>query len=171
MDSEVPCITVVWKRYATSAQLRYVHEQLLCLLGGGGVAVLGDDTQLPTIHREDQRWIAENWWPRARSHKPPFRVPARKPAAMWQPSGGQPSARRAPARSAVQRVGGPVHRFEVAILPASFHPRDIPLNTGRNRAAARGLHWKLSWFSATNFHLVAHSARASLGGSIGQRAS
>ncbi len=67
MDSEVPCITVVWKRYATSAQLRYVHEQLLCLLGGGGVAVLGDDTQLPTIHREDQRWIAENWWPRARS--------------------------------------------------------------------------------------------------------
>jgi hypothetical protein len=66
LDVDVPCIAVTWKRYATSAQLRFVHESIIKLLWQHRVAkVLGDDTALPTIHREDQSWIAENWMPRA----------------------------------------------------------------------------------------------------------
>ncbi len=83
VDREVPCVSVVWKRYATSTQLRYVHEQLLAVLSGcGGMAVLGDDTSLPTIHAEDQRWIAEDWLPRARAAG--LRLIAnKKPQAHW----------------------------------------------------------------------------------------
>lgn len=66
VDDSVPCITVVWKRYATSVQLRFIHEILLVLLKQNGLsAVLGDDRSLPTIHAEDQRWIVEDWMPRA----------------------------------------------------------------------------------------------------------
>lgn len=68
VDQAVPCVKVVWKRYGTSAQLRFVHEHILHLLQTHRIkAVLGDDTDLPTIHAEDQRWIIENWLPRARS--------------------------------------------------------------------------------------------------------
>jgi hypothetical protein len=31
-DSEVPCLTVIWKRHATGAQLRFVSERLLELI-------------------------------------------------------------------------------------------------------------------------------------------
>lgn len=65
-DKDVPCIVVIWKDYATSAQLRYVHESILGLLVKHGVSkILGDDTALPTVHAENQVWIAEDWMPRA----------------------------------------------------------------------------------------------------------
>src|SRR5690242_14428246 len=65
-DADVPCITVVWKRPATSAQLRFVSERLLELIARHKVSkILGDDTALPLIEAEDQKWLVENWFPRA----------------------------------------------------------------------------------------------------------
>ena len=68
VDHSVPCISVVWKRYATSTQLRFVHEKIICLLAAHHVSsIIGDDTELPTIHLDDQQWIAQDWMPRAQS--------------------------------------------------------------------------------------------------------
>jgi hypothetical protein len=66
LDGNVPCITVAWKRYATSTQFRYVHESLIPLLSKYQVnKILYEDTALPTIHLEDQRWIIDDWLARA----------------------------------------------------------------------------------------------------------
>jgi len=66
LDEEIPAIVVIWKRYATSGQLRFIHESILELLKKHRLErILGDDTALPTIHHEDQSWIVEDWMPRA----------------------------------------------------------------------------------------------------------
>lgn len=66
LDAAVPCIFVVWQRYATSAQLRFVHERLLELLHREHLTkILGDDSSLAVIHVDDQVWICEDWLPRA----------------------------------------------------------------------------------------------------------
>ncbi len=66
LDETVPCIAVAWKRYATSTQFRYVHESIIPLLKRHQVhLILDDDTLLPTIHAEDQRWVINDWMPRA----------------------------------------------------------------------------------------------------------
>jgi len=65
-DAKIPGIVVVWKRHATSLQLRFVHEKLLELIAKHGAQkVLGDDTGLAIIHHRDQEWILEDWLPRA----------------------------------------------------------------------------------------------------------
>jgi hypothetical protein len=65
-DADVPCVTVIWKRPATSAQLRFVGERLLELIRKHKVAkILGDDTALALIEAEDQKWFAQSWFPRA----------------------------------------------------------------------------------------------------------
>jgi hypothetical protein len=65
-DDDVPCIFVNWKGYATSAQIRFVHECLVGLIGRHGVSkILGDDTALVSIDNEDQEWIIWDWIPRA----------------------------------------------------------------------------------------------------------
>lgn len=67
-NKDVKCIEVVWRRYATSPQFRYIHEIILCMLVRYNVSkILGDDTDLPIVHAEDQRWILEQWLPRARA--------------------------------------------------------------------------------------------------------
>jgi hypothetical protein len=66
LDQSVPCIAVIWKQYATSTQLRFIHEAILDLLQRHRITkILGDDSALPMIHAEDQSWITENWMPRA----------------------------------------------------------------------------------------------------------
>ena len=66
LDAAVPCILVTWQRYATSAQLRFVHERILQLLRRQGLRkILGDDSSLAVIHVDDQVWIREDWMPRA----------------------------------------------------------------------------------------------------------
>jgi hypothetical protein len=66
LDETIPGITVIWKRYATSAQFRFVHEAVIDMLTRHKVEkILGDDTELPTIYTEDQGWIVQNWMPRA----------------------------------------------------------------------------------------------------------
>jgi hypothetical protein len=65
-DADLPCLTVIWKRQASSAQLRCLHERLIELLREYKVnKLLGDDTALPSIDPEDQVWIAQDWLPRA----------------------------------------------------------------------------------------------------------
>jgi hypothetical protein len=66
LDSSLPCVRVVWKRYATSTQLRFIHEHILHILEQHRARkILADDTALPTIHAEDQAWIVQEWMPRA----------------------------------------------------------------------------------------------------------
>jgi hypothetical protein len=66
LDNTLPGVVVQWKGYATSTELRAVHERLLELIKKHRVSkVLGDDTSLVSIAAEDRRWILENWMPRA----------------------------------------------------------------------------------------------------------
>src|SRR5262249_8342635 len=65
-DANVPCISLLWRGYATSIQFRFIYESVLRLLEKEGVSkILGDYSALPTIHSEDQSWMAQNWMPRA----------------------------------------------------------------------------------------------------------
>lgn len=66
IDAAIPCIMLVWGRYATSAQFRFVHESALHLLRRNALQrILGDDTSLAVIGIDDQAWIREDWMPRA----------------------------------------------------------------------------------------------------------
>lgn len=68
LDAAIPCVVLVWGRYATSAQLRFVHESALDLLRRNALQkILGDDTALALIPVDDQAWIREEWMPRALS--------------------------------------------------------------------------------------------------------
>jgi predicted lipoprotein len=65
-DASVPCIAVQWRGYATSAQMRFVLENIICLLDRHKAhRILGDDTLLPLVHSADQQWIINDWYPRA----------------------------------------------------------------------------------------------------------
>jgi hypothetical protein len=65
-DPSVPCLMVRWRSYATSAQLRYIHECLVRLIKKHRVSkILGDDSDLVSIASIDQHWIAREWMPRA----------------------------------------------------------------------------------------------------------
>ncbi len=66
LERSVPCVFLTWRRYATSAQLRFIHEQVLQLLRREGLSkILGDASSLAVIHVDDQHWIREDWMPRA----------------------------------------------------------------------------------------------------------
>lgn len=65
-EPDVPCLLVQWKRYATTTQLRYIHECLIRLIKKHRVSkILGDDTDLVSIAAIDQHWIVHDWMPRA----------------------------------------------------------------------------------------------------------
>jgi hypothetical protein len=65
-DPDIPGIVVIWKRYVTSLQLRFVHEKVLEMIAEHGAhKILGDDTGLSVIHPRDQEWILNDWMPRA----------------------------------------------------------------------------------------------------------
>jgi len=67
-DETIRCITIVWRRYPTSVQLRFVHEAMIHMLAQYKAnKILGDDSDLPIVHAEDQRWISEDWLPRAKA--------------------------------------------------------------------------------------------------------
>jgi hypothetical protein len=60
------CIDVVWRMYATSLQLRFIHECMLGLIEAHhATRILGDDTALGIIHADDEAWLAGDWLPRA----------------------------------------------------------------------------------------------------------
>jgi hypothetical protein len=65
-DASIPCLLVRWKAYATSTQIRYIHECLIRLIKKHRVSrILGDDADLANISTVDQHWIVRNWVPRA----------------------------------------------------------------------------------------------------------
>ncbi len=67
-DESIPGLFVEWRNYATSIQLRFIHERILQLLEQHRVAkILADTSELPTVHAEDQKWIIEDWVPRAKA--------------------------------------------------------------------------------------------------------
>lgn len=50
VDETVPYTKVIWKRYATTTQLGFIHESILHLIQEHRVnEILGDDAALPTI--------------------------------------------------------------------------------------------------------------------------
>jgi hypothetical protein len=66
IDREIPCLFVDWRGYATSAQIRYVHESMILLFWRYGIGkVLVDNTNLRMFGAEDQAWAADDWLPRA----------------------------------------------------------------------------------------------------------
>jgi hypothetical protein len=66
-DETIRCVTIVWRKYATSAQLRFVHEAIIQMLAQYKAnKILGDDSDLPIVHAEDQKWITDDWLPRAK---------------------------------------------------------------------------------------------------------
>ncbi|WP_157995081.1 hypothetical protein [Peristeroidobacter soli] len=66
VDAGIPCVMLVWGRYATSSQLRFVHECALDLLRRHALhKILGDDSSLAVITVDDQGWLREDWFPRA----------------------------------------------------------------------------------------------------------
>ncbi|GFE80455.1 hypothetical protein GCM10011487_24550 [Steroidobacter agaridevorans] len=68
VDAAIPCVMLVWGRYATSAQLRFVQECALDLLRRNALhKILGDDSALAVIPADDQTWLREDWLPRALS--------------------------------------------------------------------------------------------------------
>jgi len=65
-DPSIPCLMVRWKSYATSSQIRYIHECLIRLIKEHRVSkILGDDSNLESIAAIDQQWIVRDWMPRA----------------------------------------------------------------------------------------------------------
>lgn len=65
-DSTLPGLIVQWRGYATSAQMRFVLENIIHMLEHHQASrILGDDTLLPLVHSTDQEWIINDWYPRA----------------------------------------------------------------------------------------------------------
>jgi hypothetical protein len=66
-DRTIRCVSIVWRRYATSAQYRFIHEIIIQMLKQYKAnKILADDSDLPVVHAEDQQWIIEYWMPRAK---------------------------------------------------------------------------------------------------------
>jgi hypothetical protein len=65
-DSDVPCVVMEAHGYATSQQFRDITENMLFLLKEKRVSkMLVDTTHLQIIGAEDQKWLNEDWLPRA----------------------------------------------------------------------------------------------------------
>jgi hypothetical protein len=65
-DAEVPCVTMIWKGYATSAAFREGNAQVLAEITSRKASkLLGDVTDFVLIGAEDQAWLNEVWIPRA----------------------------------------------------------------------------------------------------------
>ena len=65
-NKETPYITIQWHGYATSLQFREVHEKLVSLMLETNIyKVLADNTYLPQVDSIDEKWISDNWLPRA----------------------------------------------------------------------------------------------------------
>ncbi len=81
-DENIPGIFVEWRSYANSTQLRFIHERVLELLEQHHASkILGDVSRLLTVHADDQKWIIENWMPRAQAAG--LRAAAKRPTAYF----------------------------------------------------------------------------------------
>ena len=65
-DAEVPCVIMTWKGYATSPEFRDANERVLGeFKARNGSKMLCDVTNFVLIGSDDQRWLYEDWIPRA----------------------------------------------------------------------------------------------------------
>lgn len=65
-DAETPCIVMHWRGYATKAQFRAGNERVLeAIRTHRSDRLLGDIVDFVLIGAEDQRWLNDNWIPRA----------------------------------------------------------------------------------------------------------
>ncbi len=65
-DTEVPCVVMTWKGYATSAAFREGNAQVLDLIRQHHTSrLLGDIKEFVLIGAEDQAWLSQVWIPRA----------------------------------------------------------------------------------------------------------
>src|SRR3712207_1699913 len=65
-DSDVPCVIMTWRGYATSREFREANERILGVLSErGATKLLGDIKEFVLIGADDQHWLISNWIPRA----------------------------------------------------------------------------------------------------------
>ena len=65
-DTEVPCVVMIWKGYATSAAFKESNAQVLAKIAAHNAnKLLGDITDFVLISAEDQAWLNQVWIPRA----------------------------------------------------------------------------------------------------------
>jgi hypothetical protein len=64
-DVDVPCVSMTWKGYATSAQFRDASELVLReIQQRRGSKLLSDAKEFVLIGATDQNWLSTNWIPR-----------------------------------------------------------------------------------------------------------
>ena len=65
-DGDLPGVVMIWKGYATSKEFRAGNENVLDMVSTRtAMKLLGDVTDFKLIGGEDQRWLNDNWIPRA----------------------------------------------------------------------------------------------------------
>ena len=65
-DEDVPCVVMTWTEYRPGAAFRAANEAVLArILEERATRVLGDIEAVQITDDHDQRWLAEDWLPRA----------------------------------------------------------------------------------------------------------
>jgi hypothetical protein len=64
-DIDVPCVSMIWKGYATTAQFREANERVLQeIQQRRSSKLLSDAQEFVLIGATDQNWLSSNWIPR-----------------------------------------------------------------------------------------------------------
>jgi hypothetical protein len=65
-DADVPCVVMTWTGYAPGAPFRAANEAVLERIAKErATKILGDIEAVQITSAADQRWLAEDWLPRA----------------------------------------------------------------------------------------------------------
>ncbi|HEX8570776.1 MAG TPA: STAS/SEC14 domain-containing protein [Caulobacteraceae bacterium] len=65
-DADVPCVVMTWTGYTPGAPFRAANEQVLAaIVEQRASRILGDIEAVRISEPADQRWLAEDWLPRA----------------------------------------------------------------------------------------------------------
>ena len=65
-DAEVPCVVMTWTGYAPGAPFRAANEAVLArIVQERATRILGDIEAVQITDAADQRWLSEDWLPRA----------------------------------------------------------------------------------------------------------
>ena len=65
-DPAAGALTMHWRGYGSSEAFRRANERILeALISGGTERILGDIEGLGQVSPTDQRWLSEDWIPRA----------------------------------------------------------------------------------------------------------
>lgn len=68
-DDRTGCVTMAWRSFTSSAQFRADNERVLgALVARRAACLLGEIEALGRIPEADQRWLSDDWIPRAIRH-------------------------------------------------------------------------------------------------------